>query len=136
MSNTFRKPERLNKKKIIEKMFQGGVSRSFTVFPMRVVYLLDDDQLVPLSMMVSVSKHRFKHAVKRNRVKRQIREAWRLQKQPLSEVLLGQQKHLAVAFIYLSEELQPTALIIRQMELAICKLCEIFQPNDNHEANS
>jgi len=135
MPYTFRKTERLNRKKIIEKMFQGGVSRSFTVFPLRVVYLFPDDQQVPLSMMVSVSKHRFKHAIKRNRVKRQVREAWRLQKQSLVDILVEQHKHLAVAFIYLSEELQPTALISKQMELAISKLCEIFQ-STQHETNS
>ena len=38
MPNTLRKSERLDKKKVIEKMFAGG-SRSFSVFPLRVVYL-------------------------------------------------------------------------------------------------
>ena len=38
MANTLHKVERLDKKKIIEKMFAGG-SRSFSVFPLRVVYL-------------------------------------------------------------------------------------------------
>lgn len=116
-------------------MFQGGASRSFTVFPLRVVYMFVDGQQVPLSMMVSVSKHRFKHAVKRNRVKRQIREAWRLKKQPLADGLSLQGKHLAVAFIYLSEELEPTAFIGRQMELSVCKLCETLQAA-SHETDS
>ena len=38
MPNTLRKSERLDRKKVIEKMFAGG-SRSFSVFPLRVVYL-------------------------------------------------------------------------------------------------
>ena len=75
MPNTLRKSERLDKKKVIEKMFAGG-SRSFSVFPLRVVYLPVEELEAPVSILVSVSKRRFKRAVKRNRVKRQIREAY------------------------------------------------------------
>ena len=74
MPNTLRKPERLNRKKIIEKMFAGG-SRSFSVFPLRVVYLSVEELEAPASILVSVSKRRFKRAVKRNRVTRQIGRA-------------------------------------------------------------
>ena len=74
MPNTLRKSERLDRKKVIEKMFAGG-SRSFSVFPLRVVYLPVEELEAPVSILVSVSKRRFKRAVKRNRVKRQIREA-------------------------------------------------------------
>lgn len=77
MPNTLRKSERLDKKKVIEKMFAGG-SRSFSVFPLRVVYLPVEELEAPVSILVSVSKRRFKRAVKRNRVKRQIREAYRM----------------------------------------------------------
>lgn len=90
MPFTLRKPERLSKKKIIEKMFQGGESRSFAIFPLRIVFMPASEQEVPLSMMVSVSKRHFKHAVKRNRVKRLVREAWRLHKQPLADLLSAQ----------------------------------------------
>ena len=76
MPNTLRKSERLDKKKVIEKMFAGG-SRSFSVFPLRVVYLPVEELEVSASILISVSKRRFKRAVKRNRVKRQIREAYR-----------------------------------------------------------
>ena len=72
--NRLRKPERLSRKKIIEKMFAGG-SRSFSIFPLRVVWLPVEELDVSASLLVSVSKRRFKRAVKRNRVKRQIREA-------------------------------------------------------------
>ena len=66
MPNTLRKSERLDKKKVIEKMFAGG-SRSFSVFPLRVVYLPVEELEAPVSILVSVSKRRFKRAVKRNR---------------------------------------------------------------------
>lgn len=122
--NTLRKPERLDKKKIIEKMFAGG-SRSFSMYPLRVVYLPVEEQDAQVSILVSVSKRHFKRAVKRNRVKRQIREAYRLNKHLLITPL---QRHgsprLAVAFLYLSNELTSTSLIAERMRTALTRIAE------------
>ena len=57
MPNTLRKSERLDKKKVIEKMFAGG-SRSFSVFPFGVVYMPLEEREAPVSIVVSVSKPR------------------------------------------------------------------------------
>lgn len=121
--NRLRKPERLSRKKIIEKMFAGG-SRSFSIFPLRVVWLPVEELDVPASLLVSVSKRRFKRAVKRNRVKRQIREAYRLNKQPLLETLVANNLHLALAFIYLSDELADSALIAEKVKIALTRIAE------------
>ena len=121
--NHLRKPERLSRKKIIEKMFAGG-SRSFSIFPLRVVWLPVEELDVPASLLVSVSKRRFKRAVKRNRVKRQIREAYRLNKQPLLETLVANNLHLALAFIYLSDELVDSALIAEKVKIALTRIAE------------
>lgn len=126
MANTLRKPERLNRKKLIEKMFAGG-SRSFSVFPLRVVYLPVEESDAPVSILVSVSKRRFKRAVKRNRVKRQIREAYRMNKQELLSVLAQRQSRLAVAFIYLSDELVDSSVIEERMKTALARIVERFQ---------
>lgn len=123
MANTLHKSERLDRKKVIEKMFAGG-SRSFSVFPLRVVYLPVEKLDAPVSILVSVSKRRFKRAVKRNRVKRQIREAYRLNKHLLSEALSGSQSRLAVAFIYLSDELVPSSVIEERMKIALSRIAE------------
>ena len=131
MPFTLRKTERLSKKKIIEKMFQGGESRSFTIFPLRIVFMPASEQEVPLSMMVSVSKRHFKHAVKRNRVKRLVREAWRLHKQPLADLLSAQQKQLAVVLIYLADELPTYANIEQRVQTAILRLCEYHKPKED-----
>ena len=71
---TLCKAERLNSKILIGKMFEGGVSKSFSIFPIRVVYMPVEQGEAPASILISVSKRRFKRAVKRNRVKRQIRD--------------------------------------------------------------
>ena len=121
--NRLRKPERLSRKKIIEKLFAGG-SRSFSIFPLRVVWLPVEELNVQASLLVSVSKRRFKRAVKRNRVKRQIREAYRLNKQPLLEALAEKDLRLALAFIYLSDELTDSAVIAEKMKIALVHIVE------------
>ena len=122
MPNTLRKSERLDKKKVIEKMFAGG-SRSFSVFPLRVVYLPVEELEAPVSILVSVSKRRFKRAVKRNRVKRQIREAYRMNKHGL----------LAVLFIYLSDQLVDSSVIEDRMKTALARIAEKVAVNAEAE---
>lgn len=118
-----RKPERLNKKKIIEKMFAGG-SRSFSIFPLRVVWLPVEELDVQASILISVSKRRFKRAVKRNRIKRQIREAYRLNKQILLAPLTEKNRRLAIAFIYLADELMNSALVEERIKAALTRIVE------------
>ena len=119
MANTLHKVERLDKKKIIEKMFAGG-SRSFSVFPLRVVYLPVEELEADASILISVSKRRFKRAVKRNRVKRQIREAYRVNKQC----------RLAIAFIYLSDQLVEYAVIEERVKTALARIAEKVAAQD------
>lgn len=128
MPNTLRKSERLDKKKVIEKMFAGG-SRSFSVFPLRVVYLPVEELEAPVSILVSVSKRRFKRAVKRNRVKRQIREAYRMNKHGLLAVLTEKKCRLAVAFIYLSDQLADSSVIEDRMKTALARIAEKVSAN-------
>ena len=117
------KSERLNKKKIIEKVFAGG-SRSFSIFPLRVVWLPVEELDSQASILVSVSKRRFKRAVKRNRVKRQIREAYRLNKQPLLDTLSTVNCRLAIAFIYLADELIDSSVIESKIKIALARISE------------
>ena len=101
---SFHKSERLCSKRIIDALFTGG-SKSMSAFPLRVVFMpVPVEAPAPLvSILVSVSKRRFKRAVKRNRVKRQIREAYRKQKHILTSVLpTSSGQGLVVAFPGLS----------------------------------
>ena len=133
MANTLYKAERLDKKKIIEKMFAGG-SRSFSVFPLRVVYLPVEELEADASILVSVSKRRFKHAVKRNCVKRRIREAYRVNKHGLLSVLAEKKCRLAIAFIYLSDQLAESSVIEDRMKTALARIAEKVASPDTDAA--
>ena len=108
---TFSKAERLCSKKLIERLFSGG-HKSFPAFPLRVVYmpLSADESEADVSILISVPKKRFKHAVKRNQVKRQVREAYRLNKHILIDSLKAQEspKKMALAFIWLDNKIHST----------------------------
>ena len=109
MALTFRKRERMVSQRLIDDLFAGGSSRSVAAFLLRAVYKLRErnDHEVPLQMLISVPKKHFHHAVDRNRVKRQVREAWRHHKQLLVEALASD-KQLLVAFVWLSDSLMST----------------------------
>jgi len=116
--NTFSKEEKLCSTKSIEHLFAKG--DSFIAYPLRVVYFLideDDKEKQFTSVLISVSKKKFKRAVKRNRVKRLIREAYRLNKLSYIELLQANNKRLEIAFLYLKDEL-PT---YNEIEKAIRK---------------
>lgn len=121
---TLCKAERLNSKILIGKMFEGGASKSFSIFPIRVVYMPVEQGEAPAAILVSVSKRRFKRAVKRNRVKRQIREAYRKHKHLLVDELQRRGQRIAVAFIYLSDGLVPTAELEEKMKTALMRISE------------
>jgi ribonuclease P protein component len=89
-----------------------------------VWYLPVEELEAPVSILVSVSKRRFKRAVKRNRVKRQIREAYRKNKHGLLQTLQDEGRQLAVAFIYLSDRLVDSVEIEERMKIALARITE------------
>lgn len=118
--NTLCKSERLNSRTAIELLFSGN-AKSFSAFPLRVVFIpVEEKEDTPASILISVPKKRFKRAVKRNRVKRQIREAYRKNKHELLRVLGGQHMGLHLAFIYLGNELRPST----EMESKLVELLD------------
>ena len=106
---TFRKRERMVSLKLIESLFGGGCSQSVAAFPLRAVYMLSERQRddAPVQLLISVPKKCFHHAVDRNRVKRQVREAFRQHKDLLCQVVPEGQR-LLLAFIWLSDEHRPS----------------------------
>ena len=106
---TFRKQERIVSKQLMETLFDKGDSHSLAAFPLRAIYTLTDrrEGCAPVQILISVPKKRFKHAVDRNRVKRQVREAYRQHRQTLSESIADGQQ-LLIAFIWLSDRHCPS----------------------------
>lgn len=123
---TLGKEERINSRLLIEKLFGGGGSRAMSAFPIRMVYMFgDDNSLPPAAMMVSVSKRRFKHAVDRNRVKRQIREAYRKNKHILIDrIAQTQGRKLSMAFIWIDDRLHPSDDVEKSMHSLLTRLSE------------
>ncbi|MGN1263657.1 MAG: ribonuclease P protein component [Prevotella sp.] len=104
----FGKKERIVSRTLMDKLFGGGSSRSMSAFPLRIVYMTMERGIhdEPVQVLISVSKRHFKRAVKRNRVKRQIREAYRTNKHLLAEALLPTpERALALAFIWQADNL-------------------------------
>lgn len=100
----FSKNERLFLKNDISRLFDKG--KSFVAYPLRVVYLSDIAPAISgISVLISVPKKRIKRAVGRNRMKRLIREAFRLQKNTLTEQYAQNGKYLHIAFMYISHDL-------------------------------
>ena len=118
---------RLKSRIQIERLFSAKDTRAVTAYPLRISYREEarHGSDAPVQVLFSVSKRHFKHAVKRNRVKRQIREAYRLNKHLLHEAL-EQKKDTAVAmaFIWQSDELAETALITEKMQSLLGRMAE------------
>ena len=118
---TFPKAERLNSYMLIEKLFSGG-SKSFPAFPLRIVYTpVEGDQWPTASLLISVPKKRFKRAVKRNLVKRQVREAYRKHKSILTDMLEAKGMKLVIAIIWLDHEIHST----QEVEAKVLKLIQL-----------
>ena len=122
---TFSKRERIVSRKLIEQLFSKGSSHSTSAFPLRAVYMerTPGESQEPVQVMVSVSKRHFKRAVKRNRVKRQIREAYRHNKQLLTDKI-PEGKQLAVAFIWLADELCDSHQVEKSVRRLLWKMAE------------
>ena len=124
-SPVFSKRERIVSRKLIEQLFSKGSSFSVSAFPLRIVVLetkrVADD--IPVQVLISVSKRHFKHAVDRNRVKRQVREAYRHHKQILTEKV-QQEQTLAIAFIWLADELFESATVEKSVKKLLGKAAE------------
>jgi ribonuclease P protein component len=102
---TFKKEERLCSNSIITKLFSEG-NRSIGCFPIRLVFLIlpSDKSRLP-SLLISAPKRNFKLAVDRNRIKRQIREIYRVSNGPLTDVLEKKNHGLAIALLFTDKKI-------------------------------
>ncbi|MBP1538961.1 MAG: ribonuclease P protein component [Prevotella sp.] len=113
-SQTLCKSERLNSMTLIGRLFNEPGNRATTVFPVRAIYkIVEREADTPaVRVLMSVPKRKLHHAVDRNRVKRQLREAYRKQKALLADEMESHEdKQLLVAFVWLEEAVRSSATV-------------------------
>lgn len=121
--NSFPKSEHLCGDKRITRLFTEG--DAFIAYPLRVVFLIEPlADSVSSSVLVGVPKKRFKRAVKRNRLKRLMREAYRLNKTELIEKLIEKQLQIHIAFNYVSNEEMYFATMEKKMKVSLQRLID------------
>ena len=130
------KQARLKSRKVIDQLFKG--SKSFTVPPFRVIFqctkLPVNPAVIQLQAGFSVSKRHFKKAVDRNRIKRLMREAYRLRKNELELMIKIHPVNLVFFIIYTGKDLPDYQLVFEKVKGILLKLQKIS--NETIDANT
>lgn len=125
---TLGKNERLKSRKQIDGLFDQG--RKMMIFPFRLMYQISRGEY-ELKAGFTVSSRNFPRAVDRNRIKRLTREAYRLQKKELEEMLKKNKQTVHLFFIYTGRELPESSAVQKSIRQLLDKLV-----NQWHEGNS
>ena len=120
----FPKREHIVSTRLIEQLFSSG-STSMAAYPLRAVFrMVERSQTdVPVQVLISVPKKRFKHAVDRNRVKRQVRETYRQHKQLLVDAIPSDQS-LLLGFVWVGDRLAPSFIVGSRIEKLLTRIAE------------
>jgi ribonuclease P protein component len=123
---TLKKEERLCSRKLIGKLFAAG--SAFLIYPLKVVHLeMDATGTFPVKAGFAVGTKNFKRAVRRNLIKRRMREAYRLNKHLL--VSAGQLTPRAVMFIYVGKKVFDYHTIEKSMVRSLSRIASTTPPN-------
>ena len=121
--HTFKKSERISIQREIDCLFKQG--DAFISYPLRVIYLKQKPfSGTTVAILISVPKKKIKLAVKRNRIKRLIREAYRLNKTCLINHLQEKDCGLLIAFLFVGNEICCWNTIEESMQKALKILVE------------
>lgn len=128
---TFQRGERLKSRKVIGALFKTG--KSFGQYPLRLVYMPMEERrsAFPAQFAVSVPRKKFPRAVARNRIRRQLREAWRLNKHRLYRALEKEERQYALMAIYVAQETLPFAEVERAVQQMIRRFLKKKQESGN-----
>jgi len=125
----FGRKEKLKSRKKIEELFLNG--KNFSVFPLRVTYQFLPGEETGAQVGVTAGKKYFKRAVDRNRIKRLIREAYRLQKNELIETLKQNHQKGFLFFMYTDKSIASFSVIKDAMNKCLQRLRKIAEANEN-----
>ena len=118
------KAERIHSRLVVESLFSSRNS-SIAVYPLRIVWTIDESDVAsPASILVSVPKKRMHHAVNRNRMKRMVREAYRLNKQTLLSRLEGSGRHVDIAFICIADNMPTSSQVSKSVVKALARISD------------
>jgi ribonuclease P protein component len=110
--NTFGKTERLALNNRIEILFASGMTIS--AYPVKIIWLPFQESMdFPVQILFTVSSKRFKKAVNRNRIKRQMKEIYRVEKKIFYDELREKNKQLLIGIIYIGNDVKPRMEILR-----------------------
>lgn len=128
MENTQRyflgKESKLKSRNIIQQLFSEG--KHILVYPLKAVYIFGNEKH-HLQAGVSASKRNFKKAVDRNRIKRLIRETYRLQKPKLESYLIQNKQNLSIFFMYIGKEMPEYDQLMESTEKIIKRMVKISE---------
>lgn len=116
MNQTFGKKEKLKSKILITQLFNEG--KGVTSFPLKLIYLPVQHSSISIITGVTVPKRNFKSAVDRNRIKRLLRESYRLNK---ALVFNNTDANFAFLFLYLGKDMPSFELVNQKMKLVLNK---------------
>lgn len=129
---TFTKQEKLTGETVVTELFLKGAS--FIAYPIRVVWTATKTEDAPsLRVLMSVPKKKLKHAVDRNRVKRLLREAYRLQKQDLSAMVAEQGLQVRMAFVWIPNEVLDYPKVEKKVLDALSKMQKLLTNDSNDD---
>jgi len=111
----FSKDARLSGRKAIENLFENG--RSFSAFPLKVIFELCQSADQASKVLITVPARTFRKATDRNKLKRRIREGYRLNKS-----LLSSTSAFTVAYIYIAKEVLPSSTIHEAIQSSLRRL--------------
>jgi len=126
--NTFGKPEKICNQNQIDTLFKEGKSLKSGLFRLLFVETGEKGKS-PVQVLIAVPKKNLRHAVDRNRMKRLIREAYRLNKHKILDKYAIAYKHLDIAFIFLGKQPVSQAETVAAINVLLDRLINIREEN-------